>query len=148
MAGANTSVSLPFRLAYTLTDGQFRNAFDSAYEPWGLVQVGDELPYVPRHQFHASMDVEQGPWRVRVDATYTGRMRTVAGQRAFDPARATDAVGVLGLSGEYAVTGEASLYASIQNLTGAAYVVSRHPAGARPGLSRLATVGLRLDLSR
>jgi Fe(3+) dicitrate transport protein len=135
-------------VAYTLTGAEFRNSFQSQYAPWGNVEVGDTLPYVPRHQFHASAEVEQPVWRARLTATYVGRMRTVAGQGAFVPSRSTDAHLVLGLSGEYTLTQGARLFASVQNLADQTYIVARHPAGVRPGLPRLVTVGLRIDLRR
>jgi outer membrane receptor for Fe3+-dicitrate len=40
------------------------------------------------------------------------------------------------------------VFASVQNLTNAAYVVSRHPAGVRPGAPRLLMVGLKVELGR
>jgi Fe(3+) dicitrate transport protein len=73
-------------------------------------------------------------------------MRTVAGQGPLVPTRSTDAHLVLGLSGEYRLGGTAGLFVSIQNLTNKAYVVSRHPSGVRPGLTRLVTAGLSFDV--
>ena len=145
---SRSSLSLPVRVAYTLTQAEFRNSFESGYGPWGTVQSGFELPYVPRHQVSAVMDVEAGPWRARADATLTGRMRTVSGAGPLVDTRATDAAFALGISGEYALTGSARIYASVQNLTNHVHVVSRHPAGVRPGLPRLVMVGLRLELGR
>ncbi len=140
------TLSLPVRVAYTFTQAEFRNSFQSSYGPWGTVQRGFELPYVPRHQVSAAMDLEAGVWRARVDATAVGRMRTLSGEGALVAARATDTTFALGLSGEYALTAGARLYASVQNVTNHVHVVSRHPAGVRPGLARLVMVGLRLEL--
>jgi len=140
--------SLPVRVAYTFTQTEFRNTFQSAYGPWGPVQRGFELPYVPRHQASAAVDLDAGAWRTRVDATVVGRMRTVAGAGPLSDGRTTDTTFAIGLSGEYALTAAARLYASVQNVTNHVHVVSRHPAGVRPGLPRLVMVGLRLDLGR
>jgi len=145
---ARRSLSLPLRVAYTFTQAEFRNSFESGYGPWGTVQSGFELPYVPRHQVSAAVDVEAGAWRARTDATLTGRTRTVSGAGPLVDTRATDAAFALGLSGEYALTSSARVYASVQNLTNHVHVVSRHPAGVRPGLPRLVLVGLRLELGR
>lgn len=145
---SSSSVSLPVRVAYTFTETRFGNSFQSSYGPWGSVQSGFELPYVPRHQVSAAMDVEVGPWRARADATVVGRMRTLAGTGALVDARATDTTFVLGVSGEYALTSEARLYASVQNLTNHIHVVARHAAGVRPGLPRTVMVGLRVELGR
>jgi Fe(3+) dicitrate transport protein len=139
---------LPMRLAYTFTDTEFRNSFQSQYGPWGTVVAGDELPYVPRHQLNASIDLDRVAWRGRFDATYVGQMRTMAGQGAIDPAESTDAYLVLGLSGEYSLGQSAAVFASVQNLSDSVYVVSRHPSGVRPGLPRLVMAGLKFNLGR
>jgi Fe(3+) dicitrate transport protein len=141
-------LALPIRIAYTFTGTEFRNSFQSQYGPWGHVQVGDELPYVPRHQFHASADVERSTWRARLTATAVGRMRTMAGQGAYLASESTEASVVVGLSGEYTLTAGARLVASVQNLADRTSIVARHPAGVRPGLPRLVTVGLKIDLER
>ena len=120
----------------------------TSYGPWGAVQAGFELPYVPRHQAAASVDLEDARWRARLDATWVGRMRTAAGEGDYVPSRATDAHVVFGLSGEYTLTQAARLFASVQNLADRAYVVGRHPAGVRPGLPRTVLAGLKVDLGR
>jgi Fe(3+) dicitrate transport protein len=50
-----TSLRLPVRFAYTFTDAHFQNTFTSQFERWGNVVAGNELPYLPRHQFHAAL---------------------------------------------------------------------------------------------
>jgi Fe(3+) dicitrate transport protein len=139
---------LPMRVAYTFTDGVFRNDFQSQYGPWGTVVSGDALPYVPRHQLNVSLDLDRVAWRVRFDATHVGQMRTRAGQGAVVPTSSTDSYVVLGLSGEYGLGETASVFASIQNLTDDVYAVSRHPSGVRPGLPRLVMAGLKFNVGR
>jgi Fe(3+) dicitrate transport protein len=112
------------------------------------VAAGDELPYVPRHQLFASVDVARQAWRTRVDATYSGRMRTAAGQGPFADRESTDAYLAFGLSGELALNSSTSLFASVQNLANRASIVARHPAGVRPGIPRLFMAGLKFDLGR
>jgi Fe(3+) dicitrate transport protein len=140
--------ALPIRLTYTLTRAEFRNSFQSQFGPWGNVRIGDELPYVPQHQLFASVETDHDAWRARVEGFYVGRMRTLAGQGGFVATDATDAYFVLNVSGEYALTDGASLFASVQNLADNSYIVGRHPAGVRPGLPRLAQVGLKIALGR
>jgi len=146
--GMGLTSALPIRLTYTLTRAEFRNSFQSRFGPWGNVQIGDELPYVPRHQLFASVETDHDGWRARVDGFYVGRMRTLAGQGAFVATAATDAYFVLNVSGEYALTSGASLFASVQNVADNSYIVGRHPAGVRPGLPRLVQAGLKIALGQ
>lgn len=139
---------LPIRLTYTLTHAEFRNSFQSQFGPWGNVRIGDELPYVPRHQLFASVETDHVAWRARVEGFYVGRMRTLAGQGAFVATDATDAYFVLNVSGEYALTAGTSLFASVQNVADNSYIVARQPAGVRPGLPRLVQAGLKIALGR
>lgn len=140
--------ALPIRLTYTLTHAEFRNSFQSQFGPWGNVRTGAELPYVPRHQVFASVETQHQAWRARLEGFYVGRMRTRAGQGAYVATDSTDSYVVLNVSGEYAVTDRASLFASVQNLTDNVYIVGRHPAGVRPGLPRLVQAGLKIALGR
>ncbi len=145
---AGAGFSLPLRLAYTFTSAEFRNSFSSRYEPWGTVLTGDVLPYVPPHQLFLSVDVDRQVWRMRLDTSYVSRMRSQAGQGPYDSSSATDAAFVVGLSGEYALGAGVTAFGSVQNLADRSYVVARHPFGARPGLPRTATVGLRVLVGR
>ena len=148
-AGAiGSTASVPLRLAYTFTHAEFRNSFDSQFDPWGDVRAGDELPYVPRHQLYASVGAERQNWRTRFEGIYVGRMRTLAGQGGFLPTESTDSYLVLNLSGELSLRDGAWLFASVQNLLDSTRVVARHPSGVRPGLPRLVQAGLKVDLGR
>jgi Fe(3+) dicitrate transport protein len=149
LAGRMTlPVRVPVRATYGLTRAEFRNNFQSRFAPWGTVAVGDELPYVPRHQLYLSGDVEADEWRARLEAFQVSRMRTRAGQGAFVPAESTEGHVVVNLSGEYEVTPGARLFVSIQNLANSVHIVARHPAGARPGLPRLIQAGLKVSLGK
>lgn len=147
-AAMGLASSLPVRLTYTFTHAEFRNSFQSQFGPWGNVQVGDELPYVPQHQLYASVETDHQIWRVRLDGIYTGPMRTIAGQGAYMASESTDAYFIMNVSGEYQLTDAASLFASVQNLGDNSYIVARHPAGVRPGMPRLIQAGLRIGLGR
>ena len=136
--------SLPFRLAYTYTDAQFETSFESDFEAWGVVEAGDDLPYLPEHQLYASLGLGRAPWSLRVETSHVGRMRTIAGSGPIRDGEGTDAVTIWALSGEVAVTPWSSVFAGVQNVTDEAYVVARRPAGARPGLPRTLLAGVRI----
>jgi Fe(3+) dicitrate transport protein len=142
-AGRDFAVRLPLRAAYTYTDARFASDFQSGFGEWGTVTAGDRLPYLPVHQASGSVGVESPRWRATLAVASTGAMRTRAGSGPLDPATSTAAFTVLNVSGEYALTSWTRLFAGVQNLTDETYVVSRRPAGARPGLPRTVTAGLK-----
>ena len=145
-ASSQSGISFPVQISYTVTDGEFRNAFDSAFGPWGDVIVGDKLPYLPRHQFYASFGVRTDKWDAGLDTHWGSSMRTVAGQGAAPMPERTDAYAVLNLSTEYELSQRASLFANLQNVTNNRYIVARRPAGVRPGLPRLFMAGIHFRL--
>ncbi len=143
------SFRVPAHFAYTFTHGEFRNSFESDFEPWDRVMVGDELPYLPRHQFNARLGLEKARWRLTVEANAISQMRTRAGQGPIPRLEATHSYLVSNLSGEYDLTVEkrgVSLFLSVRNLTDQAYIVARRPAGARPGLPRTFMGGVKFRL--
>ena len=142
--GFDGQFSVPFRLAYTHTSTEFGTSFESAFPPWGVVEEGDELPYVPRHQLHAAIGVAHPLWAIELTADRISATRTQAGRGAVSPEQETDEYTVWSLSGEYTLSPRAKLFVGVQNLTAAEYVVARRPAGARPGLPRTLLAGIRI----
>jgi Fe(3+) dicitrate transport protein len=147
-AAIGLASALPIRLTYTFTHAEFRNSFQSQFGPWGTVRIGDDLPYVPRHQLYASVETDHRTWRARLEGLYVGRMRTLAGQGAYIASDSTDSYVVVNVSGEYQVTKFASVFGSVQNVADNVYIVARQPAGVRPGLPRLVQAGLKISLDR
>jgi len=143
---ASSGLRLPVRLAYTYTEALFRSAFASAYAPWGTVEMGDQLPYLPRHQVYVASGVGRGSWTVRLDGSYTSTARTRAGKGPIPEWERVDADLVLGMAGEVEIPASTALFFGVQNLTDARHVVARQPAGARPGLPRTLQVGIRVGL--
>ncbi|MGH7565277.1 MAG: TonB-dependent receptor domain-containing protein [Gemmatimonadota bacterium] len=142
---AGLGFGVPIQLAWTWTHAEFRTGFESEFEPWGTVERGDELPYLPDHQFSASVGLEQGAWDGRVVLQASSAMRTVAGQGPIADGESTDAFGVWNAQLGYAVSPWAKIQVGVENLTDQAYVVARRPAGARPGLPRTLMAGIRLE---
>ncbi len=136
-------LSVPVSVAYSFTDANFQNAFESSFGPWGTVEEGDELPYVARHQLSLGADVAKERFRISANGTYKGKMRTKAGQGSYDDTEATDAHLVLDLAGEYSVTSLVKVFGGIRNVLDETYIAARRPAGVRPGLPRTLTIGLK-----
>ncbi|MFN2324963.1 MAG: hypothetical protein ABR551_03675, partial [Gemmatimonadales bacterium] len=137
-------ISLPLSLSYSLTDAQFRTNFESAFDSWGKVVIGDQLPYVATSQFSASFGVANQNGRLTASLAGSSPVRTQAGQGPRDPARSVDGFVTASLSGEWRLPGVGTVFSAVQNLTDARYAVARRPAGLRPGLPRTVLVGLRI----
>ena len=136
------SIDVPFGLKYTwTTEAEFDNSFESNFDPWGDVEAGDELPYIPEHQLQATTGLESGKWRLNLAANYIGRLRTEAGQGAFDPAESIKSRVVWDLLGTWQFTPQLSTYVKVDNLLDETYIAARRPAGLRPGLPRTAYLG-------
>ena len=141
------SVDVPFELRYTWTaEAEFRNAFESDFDPWGDVQVGDELPYIPEHQLRATAGLEASKWRFNIAANYVGKLRTRAGQGAFIPEESIDSHVVWDMVAAWQFTPQLSTYVKVDNLFDETYIAARRPAGVRPGLPRTAYLGLTYRL--
>lgn len=136
-------ILLPIHANYTFSRAQFQNAFASEYEPWGTVEKGDELPYLPRHQMTVGVGFEKGGVALEANANYVSKMRTKAEQGAFLPREVTDAHFVVDVSSSYAITRHVRLFAAVRNITDRTYIVARRPAGVRPGLPRILLFGMR-----
>ena len=141
------SVDLPLQLRYTWTaEAEFKNAFESDFDPWGDVQVGDELPYIPEHQLRATAGLEASKWRFNIAANYVGELRTRAGQGVFIPEESIDSHVVWDMVAAWQLTPQLSTYVKVDNLFDETYVAARRPAGVRPGLPRTAYLGLTYRL--
>jgi Fe(3+) dicitrate transport protein len=143
---ANFTYRVPVRLTYTLTQAEFRSSFESGFEPWGSVAIGDELPYTPKHQLFMGIGFGRSNWEIDFESNYVSAMRTQAGSGATPRLFSTDAHWVLNTNAEYGLSERTRLFLAVQNLSDNEYVVARHPAGARPGLPRTFSGGLRFNL--
>jgi Fe(3+) dicitrate transport protein len=137
-------LSLPLSLSYSLTDAQFRSNFESEFDSWGKVVIGDQLPYVARSQFAASFGIANRTGRLTASLAGSSPMRTQAGQGPRDPTRSVDGFVTASLSGEWRLPGVGTVFSAVQNVTDTRYAVARRPAGLRPGLPRTVLVGIRL----
>jgi Fe(3+) dicitrate transport protein len=140
-------VDVPLSLKYTwTTEAEFRSAFDSGFGPWGKVEVGDELPYIPEHQFRVTGGLLSEKWSVNVAANYVGQMRSKAGQGGFEPLESIHSHFVWDLVASWQFTQRLASYVKVDNLLDETYIAARRPAGVRPGLPRTAYLGLTYRL--
>ena len=138
---------VPLDLKYTWTTAaEFKTAFDSDFDPWGEVEVGDQLPYIPEHQFRITAGIEHQQFRMTLAANYVGKTRTRAGQGAYNPQETIESHLVWDLIASWNFTEQLSTYIKVDNLFDETYIAARRPAGVRPGLPRSAYIGLTFRL--
>ena len=140
-------IDVPVGLKYTwTTEAEFKTAFDSDFGPWGEVEAGDQLPYIPEHQFRMTAGTENQQFRATLAANYVGKMRTMAGQGDYDPQETINSHLVWDMIASWNFTEQLSTYVKVDNLFDATYIAARRPAGVRPGLPRTAYIGLTFRL--
>lgn len=132
---------VPFYLNYTYTDAEFSSAFEDSF--WGDVEEGDAFPYLSKHQFTASVGVENENLRANIQANYVSASRTDAGTGTIPLAEKIDGRIVLDASISYQMLEEVSVYVTVDNLLDKQYSVARRPIGLRPGKPRTVVGGLK-----
>lgn len=135
--------NIPFQMGYTYTDATFSNSFKSQFGEWGNVQAGDRLPYLPANTVNMSIGAETGAFSAYLSGNFFDVTRTKAGHGNIPPHLKTDAATVWDVSVGYDINDTWQINARIENVFDSTYVVSRRPAGTRPGMSRTGYVGVK-----
>ena len=140
---AGASLSFPLAASYTFTRSSFRTAFVSENPEWGTVEVGDELPYVPRHQLAGEAAVRTRWFELAFAVRHMSSMRDVAGAGEPLAGESTEALTVVDAAahGFFGRWGQG--YLTVDNLADQAAIVARRPFGARPGKPRTIVVGYK-----
>jgi len=133
---------LPISFGYTLTDTEFVNEFSSSDGAWGTIEKGDEIPYISKHQFNASIALEHTKFELILGVRYSGEFRTVAGQGSIPKENSVPSNTVVDFGSKYKFNKHFSVTGNINNLFDTTYLVSRVPAGLRPGMPFSASIGI------
>lgn len=141
-----SSLAVPFSLNYTYTKAEFQSTFDSNFGPWGEVQEGDQLPFIPEHQLNSALSLSWDKLQFNINNVYSPKMRTAAGQGDINPENSTDSFFITDVNTTYNVMNDIDLFVNVRNLFNETYIVSDRPAGVRPGLPRTFMGGLRVNL--
>jgi Fe(3+) dicitrate transport protein len=139
----NKTVSLPFTLAYTHTQSEFKTAFTSSFSQWGSIQAGDELPYLPENQVGINIGLVSQNLQLALQYKYIAKMLEAAGKSTELEGEVTDSISQFDLSAWYQVANNARVYAKLDNLTDEINIVSRRPFGARPNKPRQFMIGVK-----
>jgi len=124
---------MPISFSYTLTDTEFLTSFDSNEDIYGVVTVGDEIPYIAKHQLNATIEFQHKKFDINLNSRYTGAFRTKAGSGSIPEELKVDSNVVVDVSARYYLDNNFTLSTNIINLFNTSYAVSRVPAGLRPG---------------
>jgi Fe(3+) dicitrate transport protein len=135
-------LEVPFSATYTLTQSEFKSAFNSGFDPWGDVAEGDELPYVADHQLFLTLGVEGARWGGEFAMLYQSERRTVAGQGPIAADERLDPHTVFDFAGHLELFDGVRVIGKVENMFNETYVAAARPAGLRPGLPRTFWVGV------
>lgn len=139
------SLSMPINVAYTYTQAEFQNSFQSSFSQWGTVTKGDKLPYLPENQLSIEVAIAHEQWRASLLFKHTDEMPEAAGSGTELEGLMTEEIQQWDFSAWYQVNNDLKAYLKVDNLTDEQVIVSRRPFGARPGKPQQATVGLKYE---
>lgn len=134
---------VPLTFNYTYTKTEFRTRFESDYSPWGSVEAGEELPYIPAHQTYTEAGIVNLKWNIYLRFRSVSSMRTVAGKGELLDSEKTDALSVVDLAGEFQLAKNIEVYIKIINSLDHQGIVAARPAGVRPTMPRTFLGGIR-----
>ena len=137
------SVSLELDFTYTYTESAFQTSFLSQFTQWGLVQRGDELPYLPEHIGRVSARLTSGPWSLSAAVRGQTQMREEPGYRAVDEGLHADGFLILDLALSRQIGNSTFVQFLVGNATDEAAIVSHRPFGARPNRPRALTLRMK-----
>ncbi|QED36321.1 TonB-dependent receptor [Antarcticibacterium arcticum] len=142
LSGRSTNFRIPVNFSYTYTHTEFKNSFESGSEIWGVVEEGDEMPYIPNHQFFAGIGLEHAKFAVNLNGRYRGEFRTIAGTGEIPANYKVDSNFIVDLSAKYHLNSNFSFTGNIINALNNEYAASRVPSGLRPGHPFGAYIGI------
>lgn len=136
-------IEIPISLVYTFTESEFKTSFESGFDMWGIIEAGDELPYLPDNQATFSIGMIGDDWEVHLLTRYVSEMLEAAGDGVVLSGVSTESLVTVDLSANYQLHSNGLLYVKIDNLFDEQEIVSRRPFGARPSKAQQAFVGYK-----
>jgi Fe(3+) dicitrate transport protein len=125
--------SLPIQFNYTYTDTEFKTDFSSPVGIWGDVEAGDELPYIPKHQFNLSIGYNYKAIDFNLNARYRDEFRTQAGTGSIADNNRVESLFLIDFSAGYQLNQNFKLTMNVINMLDNTYLAARVPSGLRPG---------------
>ncbi len=138
-----SGLSIPARLAYTLTLANFETSFTSDNPQFGEVKAGDALPYLPVHQLSVTTGLDASDWGLAISAVLVDEMHESAYQDGDGDDKVTDRFVMVDLSAHWDFFEDSQFYFKVDNALNAQPIVARLPFGARPAKPLLFQIGAR-----
>lgn len=138
-------LAIPITLIYSYSSAHFLNSFSSEFEGWNDVTKGDELPYLANHRLSFSFGFEKKRYVLSSTIRAVSDMRGIPGQGSMPENEIIPAHLTVDFLMSYRLNNNFKILLSGINLTDAVYLVSLRPAGLRPGISRMMSVGFRFN---
>src|SRR5690606_6308804 len=110
---------------------------------FGRVERGDQMPYLPAHQWRASAALEHVNGGGYIAASYVSAMREEAGSGPVEEQLASESLLTIDAGASLSMAQPFSMYANVYNLFDQQRVVSHRPYGARSNASRWVNVGVK-----
>ncbi len=139
------SLDLPLSMVYTYSDSEFKNSFDSGFPMWGVIEAGDQVPYLPEHQLTLNFGITATQWDINFIARYIGEMLEASGDGVILSDVSTDAYAVVDFSASYYLGDYGKVYLKADNILDTQEIVSRRPNGARPSKPQQFFVGYQYN---
>ena len=133
-------MTIPLNFNYTYIHSEFDSDVSDT-DFFGDVSKGDPIPYIPEHQFNLSIGLEKNRWAAYLNASYVDEVCVRASCNVFETVERSL---TLDLSANFDINDSVSLFAKIENLTGAEDIMGRHPYGARPNKDTTVSFGARV----
>lgn len=141
----NSSFDIPVSIVYTHTASEFKNSFESDFPMWGIIEAGDELPYLPKNQVTVNTGLIADNWDFNLIVRYVDAMDEASGSNVILSGMSSNAYTVVDLSFHYDIGDSGQLYLKADNLFDKKEIVSRRPYGARPGKLQQFFVGYKYN---
>ena len=141
--GSNLDVDA--RLAYTYTQSEFEESFLSTFSQFGIVESGDELPYLPENILSASIDFSFLPYSAGLTFKHTSEMREEPGSGSVSLGVHADKQTYFDAHFRWDISQSTFTQVVIRNISDEREIVAHRPFGARPSLPR--TLILKIEHS-
>lgn len=136
------ALSLPIDLTYTYTESAFQSSFQSSFSQWGIVNRGDQLPYLPENQWRFQVGLEGLDWSVTAVVKYIDELLEVPGQGALVEGQFTPSYTTYDLAANWQFTERFDVQLIAENISDKQVIVARRPFGARPNQPRIVKAGV------